>query len=220
MLTTVIFDMDGLLIDSEPLWGEAMNEVLATMGVQLTQAQYAQTTGLRTLEVVDHWQKQYQWNHKSARQVTDEIQQLVLQKIRTQGRPKEGLLHILDFFRQRRFKMGLASSSPLFLIENVLDQLGIRDYLQVVKSAEAETHGKPHPAVYLACAQALQSDPLDCLVFEDSITGVIAAKAARMKVVAVPEPHRSHDPRFALADLKLSSLADFMSSHLAGLQQH
>lgn len=213
-LDTVIFDMDGLLIDSEPLWGEAMQEVFAGMDIHLEPEHYAHTTGLRTSEVVDYWHRYFQWKDKSPREVTGEILDRVTDKILRQGTPMDGLEYILQFFRERHFKTGLASSSPMELIQTVVGHLGIRPYFQAFYSAENEAYGKPHPAVYLACAQELGSSPLQCIAFEDSITGLIAAKAARMKTVAVPEAHRRSDPRYVLADMRLSSLKEFTESSL------
>jgi sugar-phosphatase len=219
MLTTVIFDMDGLLIDSEPLWGEAMQEVFALMNIHLKPEHYQHTTGLRTSEVVDYWYHHFKWEGKSPDKVTCEIIEAVTAKILSQGAAMEGLDYILPFFRDRGFRIGLASSSPMALIRSVLQHLGIRSYFQAVYSAEFESYGKPHPAVYLACARELESRPLECIVFEDSITGLIAAKAARMKTVAVPEAHRRSDPRYVLADLTLDSLRDFTQEDLSRLQE-
>ncbi|WP_143305190.1 hexitol phosphatase HxpB [Chitinophaga vietnamensis] len=217
MIDTVIFDMDGLLVDSEPLWGIAMREVFSTVGVTLSPELTHKTTGLRTKEVVSYWHNHFKWDGKSAEQVTQEIIDSVTYKITTKGRSMEGLQYILDYFKAKGFKIGLASSSPMSLIRAVLEHLGISDYFQAVYSAEFESYGKPHPAVYLACAQALGSDPLHCIAFEDSVTGMIAAKAARMKTVVVPEPHNRQDMRYALADVKLDSLLQFNDDTLQRL---
>nr|WP_295867693.1 hexitol phosphatase HxpB [uncultured Chitinophaga sp.] len=220
MINTVIFDMDGLLVDSEPLWGIAMREVFATVGVTLSPELTHKTTGLRTREVVSYWHSYFKWEGKSAEQVTNEIIDSVTAKIIAEGKAMEGLHYILEFFKAKGFKTGLASSSPLRLIEAVLAHLDIREYFQAVYSAEFEDYGKPHPAVYLACAKALHADPLDCIAFEDSVTGMTAAKAARMTTVVVPELHNRHDPRYALANMQLDSLLDFNDQRLTLLLQH
>ena len=218
MIETVIFDMDGLLVDSEPLWGEAMAAVFARMDSYLEPGDYAQTTGLRTSEVVAHWHRHFGWKDKSADQVTEEILQEVTGLIQRRGKLMAGVPYILDFFQEKHFKMGLASSSPMALIETVLHQFGLRAYFDALHSGEHQDYGKPHPSVYLSCAQELGAEPVHCLVFEDSITGLIAAKAARMKVVAVPEARNWADPRYVLADLKLPALAAFTATELAALQ--
>jgi len=215
MIDTVIFDMDGLLVDSEPLWGIAMREVFATVGVNLSPELTHLTTGLRTKEVVSYWHNYYKWEGKSAEQVVTEIIDSVIAKIIAEGKSMEGLTYILEYFKEKDFKMGLASSSPLRLINAVLDHLQIKGYFQAVYSAEFEDYGKPHPAVYLACAKALGSDPLDCIAFEDSVTGMTAAKAARMTTVVVPEAHNRNDPRYALANMKLDSLLEFNDARLS-----
>lgn len=219
MINTVIFDMDGLLIDSEPLWGLAMREVFATVGVELSMELAALTTGLRTVEVVNYWHNHFKWEGKTAGQVTTEIIDTVTDKILAEGKAMEGLHHILDYFARKDYKIGLASSSPMRLIESAITHLGIKDRFQAVASAELEAYGKPHPAVYLACAKELGSHPLQCLAFEDSVTGMIAAKAARMKVVVVPEAHKRNDKRYALADRQLESLQEFNDQILENLSK-
>ena len=213
MLDTVIFDMDGLLINSEHLWYEAMDEVFHTMGFTITPELAARTTGLRTVEVVAYWQRYFGWQHRSIEDVSNDIIDTVIHKILTSATTMPGTLHILDSFKGRGVKMGLASSSPGRLIHPALQHFGLASYFSVVHSAENEAYGKPHPAVYLSCALKLKSAPYGCLAFEDSVNGMIAAKAARMRVVAVPEPHHQSNPRYVLADLQLPSLAHFTEAH-------
>ena len=108
----------------------------------------------------------------------------------------------------------MATSSPPALIDLVVRLAGIKNYLQATSSAEDLPFGKPHPQVYLNCASMLNSAPVDCICFEDSYNGMIAAKAARMKCVIVPEPLLSKDRRWGAADLTLSSLQNFGELHL------
>lgn len=220
MIEAVIFDMDGLLIDSEPLWDVSMLEVFSNLGVDMSAELAAKTRGLRTKEVVNYWQNYFKWDSsKSTEDVCDEIISTVTNKIISEGSAMEGLHYILDFFRAKNMKLGLASSSPKSLIDCVLNHLDIKSYFKAVYSAEFEPYGKPHPAVYLTCSEQLDTDPVQCLAFEDSINGMIAAKAARMKVVAVPESHNQHDKRYALADLQLSSLKHFTEEHFEALSK-
>ncbi len=208
-LNTVIFDMDGLLIDSEPLWNEAAAEIFSHYGIRLSAAQYATTTGLRTKEFIQWWFSYFKMplHHKGTveKEIIDKVIELVQQK----GRPMPGVEHIFNFFTSHQFKIGLASSSPFNLIDVVVDLLQIRSHLQNISSAAMLEHGKPHPEVYLNCAKELGALPTECLCFEDSFYGVIAAKAARMKCIVVPGHSDNKDPKWHAADLKISSLQNF-----------
>jgi len=213
-LNTVIFDMDGLLIDSEPLWSEAATEVFAYYGKKMTLADFASTTGLRTNEFVSWWLRDYKFDDAELEKVSEKITDLVIEKIRLKGKAMPGLAYILDFFVQRNFKTGLATSSPQRVANAVIDLLDIEKYIQAITSAEKLQHGKPHPQVYLDCAQTLQSSPLECVCFEDSVNGMIAAKAARMKCVVVPAYSQQKDEKWSIADLKISSLKNFSALHI------
>ena len=211
---TVIFDMDGLLIDSEPLWHEAATEVFAHYGKKLSPKEYATTIGLRTSEFVSWWLRDYRFDEAELKKAGDSIEQLVISKIKAKGKPMVGYDHIIDFFYQKKFKIGLATSSPLSIANTVTQLLGLDNYIEVKASAEKLPYGKPHPQVYLDCAQSLNAHPLQCICFEDSVNGMIAAKAARMKCVVVPPYHLQKDEKWSIADLKISSLQNFSELHI------
>jgi len=213
MYTTVIFDMDGLLIDSEPLWGEAADEVFSLFGIKITPEDYKITTGLRTKEFVAFWFKRFNVNMQDAAFAERKIIDLILQKVQANPKVMQGVDYIFDFFKSRGFKIGLASSSPQSLINIVIDILQIKDKLDAVSSAETLAFGKPHPQVYIDCAEKLNSDVSECICFEDSFNGMIAAKAAKMKCVVVPHHHHQKEERWGAADLKLSSLQNFSELH-------
>ena len=213
MVDTVIFDMDGLLINSEPLWGEAIEEVFAAIGVTMTPELAQRTTGLRTNEVVDYWQRYFGWQGHRNEAVTNDILDSVVGKIVASATLQPGAEAVLEAFRSRGVTMGLASSSPVRVIDTALNHFGLASYFAAVHSAEHEVYGKPHPAVYITCAGKLGTQAIQCLAFEDSINGMVAAKAARMKAVVVPEAHNRSNPKYALADLQLASLEEFGEEH-------
>jgi sugar-phosphatase len=209
MLNTVIFDMDGLLIDSEPLWEEAGKELLQRFNVQLTPQQYHSSTGLGTSTWIEHWFNHFNIDQAHAADAATSIVASAIQKIEARALPMPGVGYVLGFFKQRGFKIGLASSSPMRLIDSVVRKLGIEAYIEAKASAEHLPYSKPHPQVFLDCAASLGSAPQHCICFEDSFNGMIAAKAARMKCIVVPAYAQQQDPRWAAADLKLSSLQNF-----------
>lgn len=216
-LTTVIFDMDGLLVDSEPCWQEAGMETLLQFNVTLSPIQYHHTTGLRTREWLDYWFGKYGIGKETIPAAEAALHSNVIQKIQAVAEPLPGVGEILAFFKTRHFRIGLATSSPLSLVKVVVDKLGIAAVFDAVASAEHLPYGKPHPQVYMDCAQSLDVSPLECVAFEDSFNGVIAAKAARMTCVAVPVPDQAHLPKWGAADLKLGSLLEFTQQQLDAL---
>jgi mannitol-1-/sugar-/sorbitol-6-/2-deoxyglucose-6-phosphatase len=217
-LNSVIFDMDGLLIDSEPCWQEAGTETLLEFKVTLTPVQYHHTTGLRTREWLDYWFTQYNIGKESIPAAEAALHHNVIGKIKDQAAPLPGVKQIIEFFRTRGYHIGLATSSPLSLVNVVINKLGIEDIFEAVASAEHLPYGKPHPQVYMDSAESLSVNPLNCLAFEDSFNGLIAAKAARMKCVAIPVRDQAHLPKWGAADLQLGSLLEFTEQHLDQLQ--
>ncbi|WP_290791381.1 hexitol phosphatase HxpB [Flavihumibacter sp. UBA7668] len=205
----VIFDMDGLLIDSEPLWQEAGIEALSIYGVKLSVQQYHSSTGLRTPEWIEHWFSYFQVDPAFAPNAISTIEEAAMEKISQRGTALPGVHFILDFFRKQNYRIGIASSSPQRLIDMVITKLGIGSYIEETSSAGQLAFGKPHPEVFINCAELLQIKPANCLVFEDSFNGLIAAKAAKMKCVVVPAQDVFHQPKWSAADLKLGSLVNF-----------
>ena len=209
MIEAVIFDMDGLLIDSEPLWQEAEIEVYGQVGVPLTVEMTSQTIGLRTDEVTKHWHKRFPWKSPSQSEISRILDETVIKRIIEKGQAKDGVDEAIKVCESLGLPMAIASSSPMKLIEAVIAKLGIADKIQTMHSAHNEEYGKPHPAVYLKTANELGVHPEHCLAFEDSANGVISAKAAKMKCIAIPEANARDDKRFGIADIVIHSLLDF-----------
>ncbi|MBC7851327.1 MAG: hexitol phosphatase HxpB [Chitinophagaceae bacterium] len=213
----VIFDMDGLLIDSEPLWQKAGQQALLPFNIELTAEQYHSSTGLRTPEWIEHWFTHFNIDTTHSNSTIDSIETLALNQIQESGLALPGVEYIMEFFAARKFKIGLASSSPLKLIEMVVDKLQIRSHLDAITSAEGLPFGKPHPQVFINCAEALGIATSRCIVFEDSFNGMIAAKAAKMRCVVVPEATSVNSIKWGAADLQLESLLQFNEKELVGL---
>jgi sugar-phosphatase len=213
----ILFDMDGLLIDSEPLWHEAEIYGFGLAGLCLTPEQCLETTGLRIDEVVQFRFAQRPWESPSQDSVAAAIVERLVDLVHAKGVLKPGVAEALDCARGSGGRIALASSSPYVIIDAVLDAFGLRSAFEVIHSAEEETRGKPEPDVYRTAARKLGIDPAACVALEDSPNGVVAAKAAGMKCIAIPEPALRDDPRLARADAILGSLREFDAALLKRL---
>lgn len=201
--------MDGLLLDTEPLWGTVMLDVAQQNNIPITRERFKETTGLRIYEVTDHWALHYPWQGKSAYDVAEDILDGIIAASKLHASVLSGVEQSLQLLKKNGFKVGLASSSPSRMINDLVAHFDIDHYFDVITSADVVDLGKPHPAVFLHCAESLGAKHNQCLVLEDSVNGVIAGKAARMKVIAVPDDAHYNDPRFAIADHKIRSMEEF-----------
>ncbi len=206
MINTVLFDMDGVLIDSEHFWQQAEKEVFTSVGAIWDEKIAQQTTGQTTRAVTELWYKMFPWEGKSIEEVEQAVIDRVDSLIREKGQIKAGVLDTLNYLSDNNFKIGLATNSPDSLIHTVLERLEIKKYFQTIVSALHVKEGKPAPDVYLTAAKNLGSNPENCLVVEDSFTGATAGKRAGMTVVSVPDPKEFNDPKFDIADIKIKSL--------------
>lgn len=208
----VIFDMDGVLIDSEPLWKIAMEQVFVAVGSKLTRHDFQKTVGLRLDEVIQFWHQHEGWKNVSPVEVEQQIVSKMQELIRANGTPLTGVVETLNYLRSHNKKIGLATSSYRVLIDTVLEVLDLKASFDCTHSAEMEAYGKPHPAVYLTVADYFKVDPRKCLVIEDSLNGIISAKAAKMKVVCIPEKTHFPEPKLILADYQFEDMGLLLES--------
>ncbi len=199
--------MDGVLIDSEPLWRQAEIETFATVGLPFTDDMCKLTMGMRLSEVIDYWFTRTPWEGKSKKEVEVELLERVTQLITEKGKAMNGVLSSLIYFKNKGYKIALASSSAISLINAVIDKLEIRSYFDVVNSAEFLNYGKPNPEIFIKTANDLNIKPINCLVIEDSFHGVLAAKAALMQTIAIPDNENKLNPKFIIADATLNDLS-------------
>jgi sugar-phosphatase len=215
-----IFDMDGLLVDSEPIWHEVEIDVFGRHGVPLTVERCLETKGMFLGDAVEHWYARYPWTGASRQAVAAAIVEAMAKRLDGAVELKPGASHALDFCARRGARLAVASSSPRRLIDAVVRRFGLAERFAVVHSGEDEVMGKPDPAIFLTTSRLLDVAPDACVVFEDSAAGVLAAKGAGMACVAVPERDHSAgsgagaDSRAALdaalrrADVVLGSLLE------------
>ncbi|MCG7780092.1 hexitol phosphatase HxpB [Lelliottia amnigena] len=216
-IVAAIFDMDGLLIDSEPLWDRAELDVMASIGVDISRrAELPDTLGLRIDMVVELWFAHQPWTGPSREEVTARVIDRAISLVEEKRPLLPGARDAIALCKSQGLKVGLASASPLHMLEKVLEMFDLRDSFDALASAEKLPYSKPHPQVYMDCAAKLGVDPLACVALEDSVNGMIASKAARMRSIVVPAEEGQHDPRFALANAKLTSLVDLTPAHLFG----
>ncbi|MHB1517820.1 MAG: hexitol phosphatase HxpB [Acidimicrobiales bacterium] len=208
-MSAVIFDLDGLLIDSEPFWRQAEIEVFGRLGLPLNEADVRETMGLRIDDAVSHWWRRSPWQGAPPSEVAATITARVTELIGARGEPMPGAIEAIGLCRRLGLPVAVCSGSYASVIRAALDRLGVAPEVTAWRSAEWETYGKPHPGVYLSTASALGVAPSGCLAIEDSFNGAIAAKAARMRVVVVPEPDAAASPRWGFCDALIPSLTRF-----------
>ena len=219
-IEAVILDMDGILIDSERHWQLTERALFGELGIDLTDALLVETRGLRTEEMVAHWSSRFSIDGKDPRQLMADYDRRMVETMKKEVELMEGARELISLFRGLGLPVALATCSTHDHIDAVMKKHGLRDSFEQLVSAAVNMPGKPHPEVFLQTAALLGSDPTRCLVFEDSFYGVIAAKAARMKVVAMPDHLEYEQDRFGAADMKIRSLKDFTLETFQKLQEN
>jgi HAD superfamily hydrolase (TIGR01509 family) len=206
----VVFDMDGVLIDSEPLWQDAEIEIFPTVGLHLTREMCRRTMGLRIDQVVRYWHEQHPWDEPSEGEMVRRVVMRVARSIQEGAELLPGAREVLLLVREKGLAAALASSSFRPLVDAVLDHFQLRHHFEAIVSGDEEPRGKPDPSIFLTAAARLDLHPDKCLAIEDSPNGIRAARAAGMTCVAILTPHASAQELHE-ADLILDSLVELNS---------
>ncbi len=220
MIQGILFDLDGTLVNSEPLWQEAEIEIFKEQGLSLTPADCQQTKGLPSIEAVKHWYLKLTNPTKEIGLITQELNQRVISLLKEKAELKEGALEILDFFSHKKLPVGIASASSMAHIRSVTDKFNLNKYFKLIYSGDFERYGKPHPGIFISACKKLNIDPVFSLAFEDSFNGLLAAKSARMKAVVLLDEGQIEDTRYNFADLKIETLKDFGEVDFNLFQNH
>jgi HAD superfamily hydrolase (TIGR01509 family) len=216
VIQAVVFDLDGVLVDSEPVWERVRRRYVEDHGGRWQADTQSRLMGMSTGEWARYLSDELGVN-RPADVVADEV---VAEMARRYDEDLPLMPGAVDAVRRMaaKWRLGLASSSPASLIDRVLEDAGLSGAFEVALSTEDVARGKPEPDVYLAVAQRLRLAPGLCAAVEDSSNGLRSAAAAGMAVVAVPHP--AYPPRpeaLALARLTVDSLAGLTVARVAAL---
>jgi HAD superfamily hydrolase (TIGR01509 family) len=216
MIRAVVFDLDGVLIDSEPVWEQVRRGLVAERGGHWAPDAQRRLMGMSTPE----WAR-YLNEDLGVGLPPEQVAEVVIERMNARYTEQVPLLPgAADAVHRMgaRWPLGVASSSPPRLIDTVLRSAGLRSCFRVVMSTEQVAHGKPAPDIYLAVTAELGCSPPDCAAVEDSSNGLRSAGAAGLRVIAVPQPAYPPDPdALAQASLVLPSLAGLTTDAVAAL---
>lgn len=183
MIKAILFDMDGVLLDSEWIYLHSLKKLLKKMGIDANINELAVVVGMKMEAIsemlIHHYPIPYTVEELSDYQDAAFDEEVACCKLE----PMAGLLDFLKLLKQNQMKIALASSSESSWIRQVLEALEIGEYFDLIVSGEMVTHSKPHPEIFLKAAELLGVRKEECLVIEDSVNGICAGKAAGMKVI-------------------------------------
>jgi len=216
MIRAVVFDLDGVLVDSEPVWEQVRRGLVAERGGHWAPDAQRRIMGMSTPE----WAR-YLSDDLGVGLPPAEVATLVVDRMAARYREHVPLMDgAVDAVHRiaARWPLAVASSAPATLIETVLQSAGLRSCFTVVMSTEQVPHGKPAPDIYLAVTAALGCPPPDCAAVEDSSNGLRSAATAGLRVIAIPQSRYRPDPdALAQASLVLPGLAGLTTDAVAAL---
>lgn len=202
--TAAIFDMDGVIIDSGPWHLQAWKTVLRSHGIVADDMEFRRLFGMRDSEVIPRLIANN--SDDDAHQFMEEKSRVFQQLIAQHATPISGVIEVIDRLRAHNVRVGLASLARPEEIASILDKTGLRDRLPVVITGDSIMRDKPAPDIFLTAAYRLDVDPSSAVVFEDAISGVEAARAAGMSIIALST---SYSPgELSHADLVVSDFTD------------
>lgn len=204
-IKAVIFDLDGIIIDSEPWQKQAFERTLTPYGIKLTDREFSRFIGIRTYENFLYLKSKYNLP-LSAERLTRIKNQHYGEILKKQARPREGLIELLNYLFPQ-YILAVASGSIKKDVIGTLKLLNIEKYFKLVLTGDDIKNGKPDPEIFIRTAQKLNLFPEQCVVIEDSENGVISARRAGMYIIAVPTPSTKYH-NFKDADIIIKNLSE------------
>lgn len=183
----VVFDMDGLLLDTEKLWQEAEAELFRRHGAEFTHADQLRVIGTGFDVSARYFAERLGWPMERRMELVRESTALMHERVRVQVEARPGAVELIGGLRRvPGVRLGLASNSPRYLVDDALATAGLADSFDAIVTVDDVAHPKPAPDIYRLACERLGVAPSEALALEDSASGVIAAKAAGLTCIAVP----------------------------------
>jgi beta-phosphoglucomutase len=186
--SAVVFDMDGVIVDSREAHFKAWQDIAAELGAPIDRAFFLKTFGMRNVEIFELLKPELKDDIR-IRYLDGYKEKLYRGYFSQYARPLPGLTDALVLLKKRGVPCGIGTSAPRANVDAVLDRFGIHDYFLQIVTSEDVLRGKPAPEVFVRCMALLQSDPADTVIFEDSPGGIKAAVASRARTVAIGGTH-------------------------------
>lgn len=187
-IKAVLFDMDGLMVDTESLATEALIHSAKKQGYDMTEEETFQVLGFTTKSIYEFWENYFKNSDVSGKQLVDDHYKYIENILFTTGPKKMPYIEeLLKYLKESNYKVAVASSSNMDHIINNMEKTGLKKYIDEFASGAEVENGKPEPDVFLLAAERLGVKPEECLVLEDSKAGVIAGSSAGAKVIMVPD---------------------------------
>lgn len=207
-IRALLFDMDGLMADTERLFIDSEREIARSYGKELTDAVLRKLMSRKPLESMGIFAREL-GIPESPEKLLAVRDQMMIRRIESDLKPMPGLFEILDYFRGRK-KLAVATGNNRMMTDLTLDKLGVRKYFDHIQTSENVANGKPDPDIYLAASDALGVGPAHCAVLEDSENGVASGRAAGCFVIAVLSVY-SQGQDFSRADRVVTGLPDALT---------
>ncbi|MGF1868401.1 HAD family hydrolase [Photobacterium indicum] len=203
-----IFDMDGVLIDSEPFWRQAQIQVLKLHGAHINIDDCIEyTMGKRIDDIAKLWIDHFSLS-LNTKKLSEEILDKTVYLIEQFGEAKEGIYELIQLLKRSNYRIALATSSSQPIITAVIDKLELNGIFELTLSADVVINGKPAPDVYLEVCNQMNVQPQNAIALEDSFNGVCAAVSAGITTIAIPE---FYDDRFKIANYRLSYINEVLT---------
>lgn len=213
----VIFDLDGTIIKSEEVWPKAFSSVLSSLGIKID----GTSVSTRGVSIKSNWFEILNKFNVKTEKTVEELEVLTYteyEKLIPQVKLNDGVLEFMDILKENSTPLALATSTNWRVVNKILEHFKLNDFFENITTGEEVDNPKPAPDIFLTASEKLGVDPRDCLVIEDSIPGVMAAKDAGMKVIAVVDEDSDGD-NLKDADLVVQGFAQISLKAIDALDQ-